>query len=106
MPTGLFASSHTREVMLELLGEELMLVLERVGLMAGKAAAGDYDAALEMRRLRWWLGPLHWWAMCMMLNEGRLTGGHFTAPVRTFTCRDALIMAMDLENQRMRWGMP
>lgn len=107
MPTGLRLSTGARSVLEESLGQELYSVLERVGSMARQAGV-DRSAARELRRLKHWLGPHHWRAMCLMLNDGRLTEARISPcheAIKSFVCRDALILAMELESQKLRWGM-
>lgn len=108
IPTGFHASLPARHQMELLLGAELMDVLQDIGTLAYRASVpGRRTERREMRRIRLWLGPVYWRALCLMLNEGRIMDGRpVVGSIRSHHCRDALVLVMELQAERERWGMP
>jgi hypothetical protein len=96
-------SKSDRHKIYLVVGIDLLKTLDRVGQAANSAASGNRKSRREIRRIRLWLGPKYWRALCLMLCGGCITGR--TPRIRPTDCRDALLMVVELEAEKVRWGL-
>lgn len=92
----------------ERLGPELYSALLRVSELFWLDAMNDRRARRMLSQLRCWMGWRHWAALVQIIEHGTLTTGmrgHPDIHAAIRAGRDALVMVIEWEGERMRWGL-